>query len=114
MERARLGLLAWGNKQHENAIAARFGLFDVVVGADVVYAPQALHDLFRSCSDMLKSASHARLVLCYIVRHVTEDSITATAAAFGLTLQNEQQEFMNAADRAMVGGPFRLLVFCRK
>ena len=114
MERARVCLLAWGNNQHHNAIAARFGLFDVVIGADVVYAPEALHNLFKSCSAMLKSASHARLVLCYIVRRVTEDSITAIAAAFGLTLQNEQQEAMKAADRAMVGGPFRLLVFCRK
>ena len=114
MERARVCLLAWGNNQHQNAIAARFGLFDVVIGADVVYAPETLHNLFRSCSAMLKSALHARLVLCYIVRRVTEDSITAVAAAFGLTLEDRQQETMDAAGRVLVGGPFRMLIFCRQ
>lgn len=114
MERARLCLLAWGNNQHQNAIASRFGLFDVIIGADVVYAPEALHSLFRSCSAMLRTALHARLVLCYIVRRVTEDSITAVAAAFGLTLEDRQQETVDAADRAMVGSPFRLLVFCKQ
>lgn len=114
MERARVCRLAWGDDQHQNAIDARFGLFDVVIGADVVYAPEALHNLFKSCSAMLKSAPHARLVLCYIVRRVTEDSIIAVAAAFGLNLEDRQQEIMNTADRAMVGGPFRLLVFCKQ
>lgn len=114
MERARVCLLAWGNDHHQKAIAARFGLFDIVIGADVVYAPEALHNLFRSCSVVLKSASHARLVLCYVVRRVTEDSIIAVAAAFGLTLEDRQQKTMNAANRAMVGSPFRLLVFCKQ
>lgn len=114
MERARVCLLAWGNDAQQDAIAARFGLFDVIVGADVVYAPEAIHNLFKSCSAMLTSGTHARLVLCYIVRLVTEDSITAVAAEFGLTLEESKQNTMDAATWAMTGEAFKLLVFCRK
>ena len=114
MERARVSLLAWNSHQHQKAIAARYGLFDVIIGADVLYAPEALHSLFQTCSAMLKSAPHARLVLCYVVRRVAENSITAVAAEFGLTLQDRQRETMLAADRTMAIRLFRLLVFCRK
>ena len=115
MERARVSLLAWNNNQHQNAIVARYGLFDVIIGADVLYAPEALHSLFHTCSAMLKFAPHARLVLCYVVRRITENSIAAVAAEFGLTLQDSQRESMYAAaDRTMAIRLFRLLVFCRK
>lgn len=114
MERARVSLLAWNIDQHQSAVTARYGLFDVIIGADVLYAPEALHSLFQTCSAMLKSAPHATLVLCYVVRRVTETSITAVAAEFGLTLQEREQEAMYAASRAMAVGLFRLLVFCRK
>lgn len=115
MERARISLLAWNNDQHQNAVAARYGLFDVIIGADVLYAPEALHSLFETCSAMLKLAPHARLVLCYVVRRVTENSITAVAAEFGLTLQDRQQTTLYAAaPRTMAIRLFRLLVFCRK
>ena len=113
MERARASLLAWGNDEQHAAIADRFGLFDVVIGADVVYAPEAIHSLFKSCSAMLTSAAHARLVLCYVVRRVSEDSIIAIAADFGLTLQASQPTITVAANKAMVTGAYRLLVFCR-
>lgn len=114
MERARASPLAWGNEEQHAAIAGRFGLFDVVIGADVVYAPEAIHSLFKSCRAMLKPAAHARLVLCYIVRRVGEDSIITVAAQFGLTLQSRQLTIMDAANRAMLNGAFRLLVFCQK
>lgn len=105
--------LAWGNDQQQAALADRFGLFDVVIGADVVYAPEAIHSLFQSCSAMLKLVAHARVVLCYVVRRISEDSIIAIAAEFGLTLQAGQLTFTHAANKAMVNGAYRLLVFCR-
>lgn len=113
MERARVFQLAWGNDQQQAAIADRFGPFDVVIGADVVYEPESIHSLFQSCSAMLKPAAHARIVLCYIVRRISEDSIIAIAAEFGLTLQAGPSTFTQAANKAMMNGAYRLLVFCR-
>ena len=114
MERARICCLAWGDVQQQVAITRRYGLFDVIVGADVVYAPEAIHSLFATCCALLSPESHARLVLCHIVRRVSEDSIVAVAAQFGFYLHTPQQACITATQQAIRGEPFRLLIFCTK
>lgn len=114
MERARTYMLAWGNAQQEAILAGRFSSFDTIVGADVVYAPEAIASLFATCSALLSPSVHARLILCHIVRRVSEDSIIAAAAAAGLIAAQSTAEINKAVKSAAAGGPFRILMFCKR
>ena len=114
MERARLCPLAWGNAEQQTTITQKYGRFDTIIGADVVYAPDAMQSLFATCCALLTPDAHAKLVLCHIVRRVSEAFIIAVAAHFGLRLQEQQQSFEDAANEATADGPFRLLIFCRR
>ena len=113
MERARTYVLAWGNAQQESILAGQFSSFDTIVGADVVYAPEAIASLFATCSALLSLSMHARLILCHIVRRVSEDSIIAAASAVGLIAAQQTAEIHTAMKSAAAGGPFRILVFCK-
>ena len=113
MERARVCPLAWGNAEQQTAIAHCYGRFDTIVGADVVYVPEAMQSLFATCCALLTLEAHATLVFCHIVRRISEESIIAMAAHFGLRLQEHDQSFVVAASEAINDGPFRLLIFCR-
>ena len=112
MERARTFVLAWGNAQQQAILADQFSSFDTIIGADVVYAPEAVASLFATCSALLSSSVHARLILCHIVRHGSEDSIIAAASAAGLIVAQQTAEIHQAMKSAVAGGPFRILVFC--
>ncbi len=114
MERARTFVLAWGNAQQQAILADQFSSFDTIIGADVVYAPEAVASLFATCSALLSSSVHARLILCHIVRHVSEDSIIAAASAAGLIVAQQTAEIHQAMKSAVAGGPFRILVFCKR
>ncbi len=114
MERARTFVLAWGNAQQQAILADQFSSFDTIIGADVVYAPEAVASLFATCSALLSSSVHARLILCHIVRHGSEDSIIAAASAAGLIVAQQTAEIHQAMKSAVAGGPFRILVFCKR
>ncbi len=114
MERARTYVLAWGNAQQEAILAGQFSSFDIIIGADVVYAPEAIASLFATCSALLSPSVHARLILCHVVRRVSEDSIIAAAAATGLIAAQQTAEMNKAMKSAVAGGPFRILVFCKR
>lgn len=114
MERARTFVLAWGNAQQQAILADQFSSFDTIIGADVVYAQESVASLFATCSALLSSSVHARLILCHIVRHVSEDSITAAASAAGLIVAQQTAEIYQAMKSAVAGGPFRILVFCKR
>jgi hypothetical protein len=114
MERARTYVLAWGNAQQQAILSDQNSSFDSIIGADVVYAPQAIASLFATCSALLSPGVHARLILCHIVRRVSEDSIIAAASAAGLIVAQQTAEMNKAMKSAVDGGPFRILVFCKR
>lgn len=114
MERARTCILAWGNAQQEAILAGQFSSFDTIVGADVVYAPEAIASLFATCNALLSPSKHARLILCHIVRRISEDSIIAAAAAAGMIAAQRTAEIHQAMKSAVAGGPFRILVFYKR
>ena len=114
MERARTFVLAWGNAQQQAILADQFSSFDTIIGADVVYAPEAVASLFATCSALLSSSVHASLILCHIVRHGSEGSIIAAASAAGLIVAQQTAEIHQAMKSAVAGGPFRILVFCKR
>lgn len=113
MERARVSPLAWGNARQQAIIASQYSSFDTIVGADVVYAPEAIPSLFAACGVLLSQDAHARLILCHIVRRVSENTIIEAAEAAGFRVAQCNQEFTGAAEKAIAGGPFRLLTFCK-
>ncbi|KAL0024741.1 hypothetical protein WJX77_012493 [Trebouxia sp. C0004] len=75
MERARTYILAWGNAQQEAILADQFLSFDAIIGADVVYAPEAIASLFATCSALLSPSVDARLILCHIYLSLTVQAL---------------------------------------
>lgn len=53
VERLRLRRLRWGDAADAAALAERFGQFDIVLGADVVYVEQCVPQLFSTVSQLL-------------------------------------------------------------
>ena len=53
VERLRLRRLRWGDAADTAAVAERFGRFDVVLGADVVYVEEAVPQLFSTVLQLL-------------------------------------------------------------
>ena len=113
IERARTQALTWGNQEQQAVLAAQFSSFDTIIGADVVYAPEAVSGLFATCSALMTCSIHARLILCHIVRRVSEGSIIAAAAASGLVVAQPRQATTNAIDSAIGNGPFRFMEFIK-
>lgn len=85
--------LEWGNKDHVEAIKEiSNGGFDVVIGTDVTYNPEAILPLFATAKELISSkegtiADQApALILCHVVRRVDEPSILSAALKFGFRL----------------------------
>lgn len=83
--------LVWGNKDHIDSIKelSKSG-FDVIIGTDVTYVPEAISPLFGTAKEMI---SHKRgdkwepaLILCHVLRRVDEQSILSAASRFGFHL----------------------------
>ena len=53
VERLRLRRLRWGDPADTAALTERFGRFDVVLGADVVYVEEAVPQLFSTVRQLL-------------------------------------------------------------
>ena len=75
MERVRVHPLAWGDVQQQAVLQTRYNSFDAIVGADVLYAPEAMPALFTACSSLLSHQAGARLIFCHITRRVSETTI---------------------------------------
>lgn len=114
MERARVQQLTWGSEVSQRLLLEVRGQFDIIVGADVVYAPEAINSLFATMQAVLVHDGNARIVLCYIVRKVCENSLIQTAYKHGLEPVAVHGMLADAADQ-VVGQdlPFRLLLFRR-
>ncbi|XP_014505325.1 uncharacterized protein LOC106765272 isoform X2 [Vigna radiata var. radiata] len=86
--------LEWGNKDHIESIkevVSNRG-FDVIIGTDVTYIPEAILPLFATANELIATGgSHEdgnvpALILCHIFRRVDEPTLLSAAAHFGFRL----------------------------
>ena len=85
--------LEWGNRDHIEAIKELNDEgFEVIIGTDVTYIPEAILPLFATAKELISSNSDAReiwkpaLILCHVLRRVDEPSILSAASKFGFRL----------------------------
>lgn len=84
-ERLRLRRLTWGNAFHIAELLEEIpGGFDVIIGADVVYATKHLASLFTSAAALLRPVPEAFVLLCFAVRSIAEDHVISVAETKGL------------------------------
>eukprot|EP00898_Chlorokybus_atmophyticus_P000898 jgi/Chlat1/1809/Chrsp135S02127 len=64
-------------------------LFDIIVGADVVYSESNLPKLFRTAAALISTTNnpHARLILCHLFRHGNEHAVRCAAGDVGFECQ---------------------------
>ncbi|KAL6216816.1 hypothetical protein ACLB2K_010034 [Fragaria x ananassa] len=80
-------ILEWGNKDHIEAIKqVNSGGFDIILGTDVTYIPDAILPFFQTAKELISSNDQAALILCHIFRRVDEPSILSAASRFGFKL----------------------------
>ncbi|KAL9330749.1 hypothetical protein ACSQ67_000359 [Phaseolus vulgaris] len=86
--------LEWGNKDHIESIkevVSNRG-FDVIIGTDVTYIPEAILPLFATAKELIATnGSHEddnipSLILCHIFRRVDEPTLLSAAEHFGFRL----------------------------
>ncbi|KAI4316505.1 hypothetical protein L6164_024485 [Bauhinia variegata] len=84
--------LEWGNKEHIEAVKEMNKQdrgFDVIIGTDVTYVPEAMLPLFATAKELIaeeEQEQEAALILCHIFRRVDEPSLVSAAAQFGFKL----------------------------
>lgn len=85
--------LEWGNTEHIEAIKAvnRKG-FEVIIGTDVTYIPEAILPLFATAKELISTNGvlgeneAPALILCHVFRRVDEPSILSAASRHGFRL----------------------------
>ncbi|KAI3468104.1 hypothetical protein Pfo_024767 [Paulownia fortunei] len=85
--------LKWGN---ENDIEAIKQLneqgFDIIIGTDVTYVPEAIIPLFATARELISTSRFTEnnkepaLILCHVLRRVDEPSILSAASRYGFML----------------------------
>ncbi|CAK9181448.1 unnamed protein product [Ilex paraguariensis] len=85
--------LDWGNRDHIESVK---GLndegFEIIIGTDVTYVPEAIMPLFATAKELISSNrgieenSEPALILCHVLRRVDEPSLLAAASQFGFRL----------------------------
>ncbi|XP_037492908.1 uncharacterized protein LOC105638120 isoform X2 [Jatropha curcas] len=84
--------LEWGNREHIQAIKELIsGGFEVIIGTDVTYIPEAILPLFATAKELMSANCNGEdqelaLILCHVVRRVDEPTIISTASEFGFRL----------------------------
>ncbi|XP_027330710.1 uncharacterized protein LOC113846524 isoform X2 [Abrus precatorius] len=85
--------LEWGNEDHMESIKELSNRgFDIIMGTDVTYIPEAILPLFGTAKELIASnASNENdnvpaLILCHIFRRVDEPTLLSAAAQFGFRL----------------------------
>ncbi|KAJ4803245.1 Methyltransferase family protein [Rhynchospora pubera] len=75
--------LFWGDKGDINAIKENVSSFDVIIGTDVTYNPEATIPLFETAREFIADRENGRqgpyFILCHIQRRVDEASILSAA-----------------------------------
>jgi len=80
--------LQWGNSDHIEAIKEINNEgFDVIIGTDVTYIPEAILPLFATAKELI--SSKGALILCHVLRRVDEPSILSAAFKFGFRLVDQ-------------------------
>ncbi|KAG5244117.1 hypothetical protein OIU76_009020 [Salix suchowensis] len=84
--------LEWGNREHIEAIKdLNSGGFEVIIGTDVTYIPEAILPLFSTAKELISRDRNGgdrepALILCHIYRRVDEPSLLSAASQFGFKL----------------------------
>lgn len=85
--------LQWGNDEQIDAIKKENnGGFQLIIGTDVTYVPEAISPLFATAEKLMSSEADVReeskpaLILCHILRRVDEPSILSAALRYGFRL----------------------------
>ncbi|XP_031372967.1 uncharacterized protein LOC116188010 isoform X2 [Punica granatum] len=85
--------LEWGNMEHIEAIKAENQKgFEVIIGTDVTYVPEAILPLFATAKELIATNcvlgenEASALILCHVFRRVDEPSIVSAASRYGFRL----------------------------
>ncbi|XP_061349617.1 uncharacterized protein LOC133294874 isoform X1 [Gastrolobium bilobum] len=85
--------LEWGNRDHIESIKEVNNIgFDVIMGTDVTYIPEAILPLFATAKELIAASGSSQddnvpvLILCHIFRRVDEPTLLSAAAQFGFRL----------------------------
>lgn len=85
--------LDWGHQEHIAAIKEINSKgFDVIIGTDVTYVPEATLPLFATAKELISSATgngriqEPALILCHIFRRVDEPALLSAASRYGFRL----------------------------
>lgn len=88
--------LQWGNRDQIEAIKELNNRgFDVIIGTDVTYVPEAILPLFATAKELISSKGgitvdqEPALILCHVLRRVDEPSILSAAFKFGFRLVDQ-------------------------
>ncbi|KAG7943305.1 hypothetical protein I3843_15G031800 [Carya illinoinensis] len=83
----------WGNKDHIEAIKEISNRgFDIIIGTDVTYIPEAILPLFETAKELISSKGgitweqEPAFILCHVLHRVDEPSILSAASKFGFRL----------------------------
>ncbi|ESQ50245.1 hypothetical protein EUTSA_v10001947mg [Eutrema salsugineum] len=90
----KTGVLEWGNKEHiEGITGLACGGFEVIIGTDVTYVPEAIIPLFQTAKELIlrgrgdsEVQEKPALILCHVFRRVDEPSLLSAASMFGFKL----------------------------
>jgi hypothetical protein len=89
------------------AAADGFSEFDLIIGADVLYAPDAHAPLLRSLREL--AAPHTQVLISFRQRELGEAGFAGLAAAAGWAVQEVPLELLHPEFQ---GGEYRVLVLC--
>ncbi|XP_073305690.1 uncharacterized protein [Primulina huaijiensis] len=91
--------LEWGNETDIEAIRKlNRKRFDVIIGTDVTYIPQAINPLFATARELMSSGRIMEqdqkpvLILCHVLRRVDELYLTSAASEYGFRLVDRWPE----------------------
>ncbi|KAM7277036.1 hypothetical protein ACFE04_018902 [Oxalis oulophora] len=80
--------LEWGNREDiesiKEVVVHRGEGYEVIIGTDVTYNPEAVMPLFATSKELINSSG--ALILCHIFRQVDEASLLSAASHFGFRL----------------------------
>ncbi|KAG5555746.1 hypothetical protein RHGRI_006405 [Rhododendron griersonianum] len=85
--------LEWGNKDHIEGIKKLNDTgFEIIIGTDVTYIPEAISPLFATAKELISPAGGSSeecepaVIFCHVLRRVDEPAILFAASQFGFQL----------------------------
>lgn len=102
LSRLTIKQLQWGNQEQIAEIKKLNPRgFDIILGTDVTYVPEAISPLFATAQDLISweggnetdSCPQPALILCHVFRRVDEHSILSAASEFGFKLVDKWEGY---------------------